>query len=164
MPEALLTGLSQVGVAIAGFSGIAVVLVARDDAVWVRTKAFTIKALMETSLTVAVFALLPLTLEYIVVDVNMGLAALTTMFGIWMAWILWLALRRGQFIWSKLSVGPVVVGAVFVTLVLITVGAANISEYLWPAYLLGLFWLLVMAALNFSLLLYSRLDTEIEEE
>ncbi len=163
MPEALLTGLSQVSVAIAGFSGIAVVLIARDDVVWLKMKAATIKAILETSLTVTVFALLPLTLDYVVVDVSTGLAFLTTLFGAWMAWIFWLAIRRQRWVWSRLSFGPVVVGAVLVILVLLTVGVANISEYLWHAYLLGLFWLLAMAALNFSLLLYSRLDADIEE-
>ncbi len=164
MPESLLTGLSQVGVAIAGFSGIAVVLIARDDMDWVRTKAVTIKAMLETSLTVAIFALLPLTLEHIVTDLDIGLARLTTLFGMWMLLIFAMALRRRRFIWSTASIGPVMVGSVAVVLVLLMAGFMNISDYLWHAYLLGLFWLITISALNFSLLLYSRLDTEVGEE
>ncbi len=162
MPEALLTGLSQVGVAIAGFSGIAVVLIARDDIDWLKTKAITIKAMLETSLTVTVFALLPLTLDYIVADVGIGLARLTTVFGVWTAWIFWLAMRRGRWIWNRQSFGPIVVCSMLVILVLLVVGIGNISEYLWEAYLLGLFWLLVMSMMNFSLLLYSRLEADNE--
>ena len=163
MPEALLIGLSQVAVAIAGFSGIAVVLIARDDTEWIKTKAVTIKAMLETSLTVTVFALLPLTLDYFVADVGKGLAYLTSLFGIWSLWIFLLALRRRRFAWSRSSFGPVIIGSGVVILALLAVGLANISEYLWHAYLLGLFWLLITAALNFCLLLYSRLDIETKE-
>lgn len=162
MPEALLTGLSQVGVAIAGFSGIAIVLIARDDIDWLKTKIVTIQAMLETSLTVTFFALLPLALEYVVEDVTKGLAVLTTVFGFWMVWIFWLAMRRGRWIWSRRSFGPLIVCSILVMLVILTVGIGNISEYLWDVYLLGLFWLLFAAIMNFSLLLYSRLELENE--
>ena len=157
----LLIGISGVAVAIAGFSGIAIVLKARDDIAWARLKSSTIKGMLETSLTVSLFALFPLGLGYFAADSNTGLAVLTIVFGLWHAWILYAAMRREHTTailqpWKSRFVSIVSVGVILAKLI---VGIGMFSKYLWAAYLIGLFWLLIMAVVNFCLLLYSTLES-----
>ena len=162
MPQDLLIGISGVGAAIAGFAGIAIVLHARDDVGWAALKAATIKALLETSLSASVFALFPLALDYVAPDTNTGLASLTVLFALWHAWILWLALRRDQVTVllrpGRSPISPVLLGAVGVIVAQLTVGIGMFNDYLWAAYLLGLFWLLIVGVVSFCLLVYSTLE------
>ena len=120
------------------------------------------KGMLETSLTVMMFSLLPLTLEFIVLDFSEGMALLSTIFALWHLFIFVIALRRTNFIWGG---APIVVIKVLSTLVIlaqIIVGLRGLSNHLIAAYLLGLFWLLLMSSLTFWVLIYSSLEIDDE--
>ena len=61
--EALLTTVAEVGIAIAGFSGIAVVLGHRTDGEWSPQDTFRMRLLLRTSFAAVLFGLLPLALS-----------------------------------------------------------------------------------------------------
>ena len=157
----LLIGISGVGVAFAGFSSILVVLKSRDDQEWARLKSSTIKALLETSLTVSIFALFPLALRYLGISINIGLTALLIIFGLWHAYILMLAVRRDQRTAVHAFMGsPIIIFASLIIIIQFIVGFAGHVETKLAIYLAVLFWLLIMGALNFCILLYSTMNSE----
>lgn len=155
----LLIGISAFSVTIAGFSSIVIVLKSCDDAQWAKLQSSSIKAMLETSLTAALFALFPLFLSAFTQNLDAGLVVLLAVFGVWHGWILWLAVRREQraAVWQTLG-NPLVVVAVLVVLAQLIVGIGMFTEYVLAAYLSALAWLMLMAVLNFSFLLYSTMD------
>ena len=157
----LLTGISGVGVAFAGFSSILVVLKSREDKEWARMKSSTVKALLETSLTATIFALFPLSLSHLDISINTGLTILLVIFGLWHAFILVLAVCRNQKTALHTVFGsPVILLAVLIIIMQFVVGFSGDIESKLAIYIAVLFWLLIMGALNFCILLYSTMNTE----
>lgn len=163
MPEALLTTLSQISLGIAGFSGIAVVLIARGNPEWAAKQLSHIKSMIETSMTVMMFSLLPLTLDFITSDPLTGLAYLTVIFGLWHMLIFTIGAKRSEFFGNDVAFVAIVVISVSVMLAKLVAGVAGLfgtSEYLLDAYVLGLFWLLFVSVINFCLLIYSSFEID----
>ena len=164
MPENLLNIFAEVAISITAFSGIVVVLVGRDDIAWLKTQAVTVKAMLETSLTVVIFSLLALSLGLLSDDPFYGIPLLTGLFGAWHLFILIIALKRRHFIWPGWTIGFVTFGALVLVAAQFILPIMGATKYLWGIYILGLFWLLVMSIMNFCLLLYAWFQTRNEEE
>jgi hypothetical protein len=115
--------------------------------------------MLETSFTASLFALFPLILGALTEDLDTGLAVLLAVFGVWHGWILFLAIRRDQraVVWQTLG-NPLVVVAVLVILAQLIAGIGMLTEYVLAVYLIALVWLMLMAVLNFSFLLYSTME------
>jgi len=83
----ILIGVAELAIALAGFTGIVVVLGSRDDGGWHPGDRLRLGFLIESSLTAAGFSLLALLLLYLLPE-NPGTAWITVS-SLWSAFMLW---------------------------------------------------------------------------
>ena len=163
MEPGTLSTFAEVGIALAGFGGVVVVLGRRAVGEWMPMDRFRVVILVGLSLLLVFFSLLPLIL------VPLDLAELTSLrlcnglFAVGHASVVCFSVvRRRQFFvpgetvsradFGRLSIGAVVVGCQAFA----SVGASlPTSQFI---YLAALIWILVMGVIDFGLLLLPPAD------
>jgi hypothetical protein len=154
---------AEVGVALAGFTGVAVVLGRRAEGAWSYVEIGQLRQLLESSLAVALLALLPLVLERLAGSpavlwrVSNGLACLA---GLGLGGAYWLRYLRGPK-QSYPQVGKLLgfattplVGALLLAQALVALGF--LERLAADLYLVALLWLVAVSAVNFVYLLLPR--------
>ena len=155
----ILQTFAEVGVAIAGFTGVVFVLGNRATGEWPHAERMWFRVLLESSLCVVFFALLPVVLaSYLssstvwrLSDGLLGICAL----GMYAAWSFrfWPHLQAFPIIWRRLAAIPSTVLMPLQIVACLLVAAGRLSEFQALVYLLMLLSLVGLALFNFALLL-----------
>jgi hypothetical protein len=160
-----LRSLSEVAVALAGFTGIVAVLGNRAGGRWGPLEWLRLRMLLETSLGVLFLSLIPgllhqlAALQGLIWRIANGLQAVAHAAGIWVLYLRFRKLDLSQWPpeerWLTVVLVPV---SVTIVLFQASVALGNLYTYGFFLYLLGLIYLLAIAALHFVLLLVPDTD------
>jgi hypothetical protein len=154
----ILQTFAEVGVAIAGFTGVVFVLGNRATGEWSHAEQMWFRVLLESSLCVVFFALLPVVLaSYLssstvwrLSDGLLGICVLA-MYAAW-SFRFWPHLQAFPTIWRRLAIPSTVLMPLQIVACLL-VAAGWLSEFQALVYLLMLLSLVGLALFNFALLL-----------
>ncbi|MEM7101271.1 MAG: hypothetical protein AAF541_23630 [Pseudomonadota bacterium] len=154
----VLVGITEVAIALAGFSGVVVAFGSRGEGAWLPGDRLRLGFLLEASLTAAGFSLVALLL--ISAELN---AALCWMIGsaAWASYMIFslvtsrLALRENQDTHGDVDRNSNrVIAALFILLILLQAGNVFVWQQFWP-FLAGLIVNLAGAAMQFGRLIRS---------
>jgi hypothetical protein len=152
MDQDVLLTFGEVGVALAGFSGIAVTLGKRAEGDWDEADRLRLRDLMVASLGAAMFGFLPAVLaaanmtERQILQYASGVLVLYMLFGA-ATMLRGAAGRFGPMTWV------LIIPSTLIVLMLGLVAADVIYRVAAFAYYLALFWLIILSAANFAKLL-----------
>jgi hypothetical protein len=160
-----LRSLSEVAIALAGFTGIVAVLGRRAGGRWSPLEWLRLRMLLETSLAVVFLSLFPVLLHQLemlqdlIWRVGNGVQALVHLAGIVLLYLRFRKLDASQWPseerWLASALVPI---SMMIVLFQGSVAFGNLAPYAFFLFLLGLVYLLGIAALHFVLLLVP--DTE----
>jgi hypothetical protein len=160
-----LRSLSEVAIALAGFTGIVAVLGRRAGGQWDPLEWLRLRMLLETSLGVVFLSLIPVLLHQLEAlqgalwRVGNGLQALVHVAGIVLLWLRFRKLEPSQWPpeerWLTAALVPI---SIAIVLLQGSFVLGKLAPYGFFLFLLGLIYLLAIAALHFVLLLVP--DTE----
>ena len=151
---------SEIGVALAGFSGIVTALSDRAGASWGGADWYRLQALLVWSLGASFLALLPSGLSAVPgleSPWRVAHAAFATFHGCCLAWYFWENRRHSAEEEQALPLSvtrPTLPLAILIFISEVAVAAGPLEIYGAPLYLLAVTWFLFMAAVNFGLLLF----------
>ena len=162
MESGTLSTFAEVGIALAGFSGVVVALGRRAMGEWLPVDRLRSTTLVTLSLLLVVFSVLPLVLAPLELKELTSLRLCNGLFAIGHAGVVGLSvIRLRQFratretnTWARLSIGVFVIACQAFA----SVGASlATSQFI---YLAALTWVLAMGVIDFGLLLFPTADRD----
>ncbi len=160
----ILQTFAEVGVAIAGFTGVVFFLGNRVDGEWSRAERLQFRILVDSSVGVVLFALLPVVLESRL-SASAAWRSSAGLLGVWgvastIVWSrrFWPHLQAFPTTWRRLVMGNSLVGALLVVACFL-VAAGRLSEFRVFIYLIALLQMVAQALANFVFLLRSGLTS-----
>lgn len=152
MDQEVLLTFGEVGIALAGFSGIAVTLGRRAQGEWAEADRMRLRDLLVSALGAAMFGFLPVVLAASGMAVRQVMQYSAATLVLYVVFIAATMLRGATGRFGAIS-WALAVPSALLTLMLGLVAADVIHRVAWFTYLLSLFWLMVISTANFARLL-----------